>query len=355
MKAGTGFTLFVLLFLFARAGHAQEQGLTWSSLPPLPDSSGFAGMFAGVVGDRLICMGGANFPGAKPWQGGSKRWYDHVYLMEEGRWTRLPDRLPAPGGYGVSVSWQHKIILVGGSNASGHSSKVYAGSWEENKLRFSPYPDLPWPLANMSGALVGNLLIVSGGSTSPTSGPMRKCLALDLEAAQAGWFELDPWPGPERLFPVSASYAGRYYLFSGETTAFNQAGQKQRHILQDAYCLTLVRKAGKWQGSWKKLPDMPKGTAAGPSPAPYMINTGFVFWGGVDRVTALYPDPATHPGISQDLVAFNPESEGWHFIGRKNDVPSRVTLPAVFWKNRWVFLSGEIRPGIRTNSVYSLQ
>lgn len=355
MKTGAGLFLLYLLLLFARSGHAQKPAPVWSPMPALPDSSGFAGMFAGVIQDQVLCMGGANFPGAKPWQGGSKRWYDQVYLLQDEGWTRLPDKLPAPGGYGVSVSWQNKIILVGGSNQSGHSCKVYACIRAGNKLRFEPYPDLPWPLANMSGALVGHLLIVSGGSSSPTSAPLKKCLALDLEDVKSGWFELEPWPGAERLFPVSASYEGKYYLFSGETTVLNQAGQKQRQILQDAYCLSLARPAGKWQGSWKKLPDMPKGVAAGPSPAPFLKDTGFVFWGGVDRLTALFGDPATHPGISHDLISFDLESETWHFMGRKEQIASRVTLPVVFWKDKWVFISGEIRPGIRTNSVYSLK
>ncbi|MFN6050335.1 MAG: galactose oxidase, partial [Planctomycetia bacterium] len=50
----------------------QQQG--WEKLPPLPDEAGFASMFAGVAGEKLVAAGGANFPDKKPWEGGTKVW-----------------------------------------------------------------------------------------------------------------------------------------------------------------------------------------------------------------------------------------------------------------------------------------
>jgi hypothetical protein len=34
----------------------------WATLPKIPDSTGFAGSFAGVANDVLIVAGGSNFP-----------------------------------------------------------------------------------------------------------------------------------------------------------------------------------------------------------------------------------------------------------------------------------------------------
>ena len=63
----------------------------WERLPSLPDREGFAGLFAGVSGGALLVAGGANFPDAKPWEGGKKVWYDTVFV----RSGRSPGGSPA--------------------------------------------------------------------------------------------------------------------------------------------------------------------------------------------------------------------------------------------------------------------
>ena len=77
--------------------HGQSQ---WATLPPIPDEEGFAGLFAGVSDNMLICAGGANFPHKKPWEGGIKQWYDHIYILDEpgGKWRRSDTRLPVAQG-----------------------------------------------------------------------------------------------------------------------------------------------------------------------------------------------------------------------------------------------------------------
>ena len=75
--------LIILFVLFISPvilfGQIQDQ-LKWEELPPLPDKEGFAGMFAGVSNDALLCIGGANFPDKMPWEGGVKKWYDRCLL-----------------------------------------------------------------------------------------------------------------------------------------------------------------------------------------------------------------------------------------------------------------------------------
>ena len=71
-------------------GWAKTAG--WEKLPPLPDREGFAGSFAGVSGDALLVAGGANFPGAKPWEGGAKAWTCSLTL---GQGTTPKPRAPS--------------------------------------------------------------------------------------------------------------------------------------------------------------------------------------------------------------------------------------------------------------------
>jgi N-acetylneuraminic acid mutarotase len=81
----------------------------------------------------------------------------------------------------------------------------------------------------------------------------------------------------------------------------------------------------------------------------------FFFWGGVDALSRLHEDPATFPGIPDDILLYDPVKDMWSFLKRETDFPARVTLPVVFWKDQWIFISGEVRPGVRTNMITALK
>ncbi|GAB3915731.1 hypothetical protein GCM10028804_00750 [Larkinella terrae] len=333
-----------------------QSAVEWSELPELPGGKGWAGMYAGVSHDALICLGGANFPEKYPWEGGKKKWYDDIYVLVEGKnWLKTDEKLPIPAGYGATVSYQNTVILIGGSNENGHLNRVIGFEWDGKKLFQSSFPDLPIPLANMAGTLVGDVIVIAGGISTPTETPLKKCYALDLKNRSQGWAEIDPWPGPERQLPVCTVYQGQFYLFGGETVGVNSKGVNFRSILLDSYRLRLTRNAGKWTGFWEKLAPMPRGMSAGGTILPVLKNDRFLFWGGVDGVTAMYKMQATHPGIIQSLLYYFPETDSWEFIGQQTKIPARVTLPTVFWNNHWVYVSGEIKPGIRTPSVVSVK
>ena len=100
-------SLCAVLGLLAIVGHAlAAEALQWSTLPALPDKHGFAAPFAGVSGDALIVAGGANFPDGYPWDGGKKVFHDRIFVLSapDGSWQVSETRLPAPVGYGVSVT-----------------------------------------------------------------------------------------------------------------------------------------------------------------------------------------------------------------------------------------------------------
>ena len=98
-----------------------EPSMDWRQLPPIPDSIGVAGPFAGVSGDALIVAGGANFPDKMPWDGGKKIWHDTAFVLDKtnGAW-RGEFKLPKPLGYGVSVSHKRGLVFIGGSDARDH-------------------------------------------------------------------------------------------------------------------------------------------------------------------------------------------------------------------------------------------
>ncbi len=332
---------------------SQERERSDYDLPPLPSAQGKAGMFAGVSQGKLICMGGANFPEGYPWEGGTKKWYDDIYVYdrEKDYWQHMREDMPCAAGYGVSATYKEKIWIVGGSNEEGHLSAIRSAEYDNGNIKWKKYPDLPHALANMSGALVGSLLIVVGGMETPVSSTLHACYGMDLDAPDQGWSVLPSWPGPERILPVCGTYNGKLYMFSGEHTIENSLGMKQRNILKDAYSFQPRKDGNLWTGDWIKLGDIPRGMSAGASPAPLIHGERFRLWGGVDRVTALHTDPVTHPGIPATVLWYYPETDSWQYDIQQSSEKGRVTLPTVLYQGRHYYISGEIRPGVRTNMI----
>lgn len=320
------------------------------SLPPLPDVLGRAGMFAGVAGEHLVVAGGANFLAEMPWEGGKKKWHDDIFVLQNGsdHWEKSTLKLPAGLGYGVSGSYQGRVFLVGGSTASAHHDQVTILQWENNTLTLAEGPKLPSTLANMAGTTVGSLLLIVGGMVTPDGRPQAICYGLDMDDLETGWFELPNWDGEARIFPVTGSYGGNFYLFSGETNWKTEKGVSRRYILQDAHRFTPEKKQGKWSGHWRKLGDIPRGMSAGANPAPLLGGDRFFFSGGVDRVTALHTDAKSHPGIDGTIIWYDPENDLWSRGADEKINPARVTLPSVEWNGNVYYISGEIKPGVRT-------
>jgi len=342
-------------FLF---GQIQNQ-LKWEELPAIPDKEGYAGMFAGVSNGALIALGGANFPDKMPWEGGIKKWYNNIYILEKNgeAWKLADAKLPQPMAYGVSVTYEDRIILVGGSDAKQHYADVHTVRYEKGKIQLDTLVSLPFPLANMTGTLVGNVLYIAGGNTTPEGPPQHCFLALDLTVKPSNrhWQVLDAWPGPPRIQAVSASLQGHFFLFSGVDMTQKADSTSERLILKDAYRFVPTYKGGQFAGGqWKKLSDMPRGVAAGPSPAPTTGSDHILFPGGLDGTTAKHNDPATFPGFVTDLQAYHIESNSWLDFGDLPKGDTRVTAPVVNWDGQWVVLNGEKGPGKRSPQVFSL-
>ncbi len=330
--------VLVLAGLLAASLHAEE----CPALPPLPDKEGFAGAFAGVSGGALLVAGGANFPNKKPWEGGEKIWYDTVFVLEkpEGTWT-VAGKLPRALGYGVCVTYGEQVICVGGSDAKRHFADAFQLEWRGGKLRTTQIPPLPKALANMSGALVGDTLYISGGIESPGSiAASRSTFRMDLKASELRWDAIEPCPGPARMLAVAAGYDGAFWIAGGAELVVGSDGKVERKYLKDAYRYT----PGK---GWKRIADLPAAVVAAPSPAPADAS-GFFILGGDDG-SQVGTAPERHRGFSEQILRYDPKTDRWMKHGTLS--APRVTVPCVRWRGRWVIPSGEIRPGVRSPDV----
>jgi transporter, SSS family len=205
----------------------RTDAIVWNDALRLPISDdstahrGLAGVFAGHSGGKLIVAGGANFPGAMPWEGGRKQWYGDIYVYDDvDGWQVFADALPCPVAYGVSVSLPQGVLCIGGCDAQRCMDQVYLLSIENGTPRIAEWPSLPAPLANATGCLIGGKVYIAGGNESmmPAKASMR-FYALDASNPAAGWRELPVWPGPARGYAVSAGQSDGmdncFYLFSG--------------------------------------------------------------------------------------------------------------------------------------------
>lgn len=338
--------------------------LTWGQLPAIPDAHGFAGSFAGTSHGALIVAGGANFPdGGAPWTGSKKAWTDQIFVLEHptGTW-KMAGKLPQPMGYGVSVSYGDKLICIGGSNAGGHLSTVYAISYQHGKINIENLPALPQPLANSCGALMGNTVYLAGGLLTPDAKTTANIFwSFDLSAPQtAKWQQLPTWPGAPRMLSAAATYHNTFYLFSG-TDLEDKNGSAHRKYLTDAYCYS----AGK---GWKKLADLPAATVAAPALVPSLHTNKLYIFGGDDGKLA---DNAAdlkeqHPGFSDHILVYDIVKNIWEDnlrikTDKKPDAATNsngstwapVTTTSVMWHGMLVFPGGEVRPAVRTPRVLS--
>ncbi len=316
-------------------------------LPSIPDKFGFAGAFAGVHAGQLLAAGGANFPdGVMPWNGGTKVWHDGVFALDpavRGSAWRSAGRLPAPNGYGVSLTVQQGVLLIGGGNATRHFSDVRLMTYADGKLAFRDLPALPTPLAQLAGAVVGGHAHVVGGIETPnaTSASARH-FRLRLDAMTQGWEEMPPLPEAGRILATAAGIGDAFYVVGGCSLAPDSTGKPARMYLRDAW-----RFSG---GVWTQLPDMPRASAAAASPAPVAGRSVYVV-SGDDGSQVGISSPANHRGFTSEILRYDADENTWHRAGELA-VPAPVTLPTAPWKGGSVFVSGEVRPGVRTPQVF---
>ena len=339
---------------------AMSQGKTvsfeWSLLNKIPDSIGFAGSFVGVANDVLIVAGGSNFPdGGAPWLGSKKVWHNKIFILKSpsSNWEEA-GLLPHSLGYGTSVSTSKGLVIIGGSNETGHSADVILLKYKKDKIQIETLPSLPFPLANSCGALVGQTIYVAGGILSSASKETEKVfLSLDLSKLQKGWTNLSTWSGESRMLAVAASSKKNFYLFSG-----TKLEKGHRHYLKDAYSYN--DKTG-----WKKLKDLPSAVVAAPSPA-YTFNDGIFLFGGDDGRLADSNLKELHPGFSSKILCYKEVDDEWTVAGEiltdkhvdsvkkpNESIWAPVTTTLALWHNRIILAGGEVRPATRTPNVLS--
>lgn len=391
------------LTLAAMASLADAKTIAWDRLTDLPDREGFAGVFAGVAKDAekdfLVVAGGANFPNGRPWEeekNPTKIYYRGVLTLELGRddarWERKPGVWPTPVAYGMSVTLPERgtCLFLGGKNvdAERDQERALASAWEvgleKGTLVRREIPPLPVPLVEgVAGAVDGKVIVAAGAtnnSDEAASGfvTSRRVFLLDTELPEAEWaWEELPWLGDEvrgRVYAVGGVRGEKFYVFGGRDFAnenpeasAERVTQVNLDLLADCYVLDLETR------EWKGLADMPHGMSAAPSAAVPAGNSHFLMLGGVSAAfwrkqfedrPELGGAGYEHPGFDPTVWAYDTITDTWAKAGRmpteiKEDHASNaaastwvpVTTPVVFWNDKFIVPTGEIKPGVRSPQV----
>ena len=311
-------------------------------LPPcngMDSNVGLAGVYSGFIGDKLVVLGGANFPVGYPWTGGKKTWWPTLYSYDTTKqeWKVFDGFLDKPLGYGVSIQLSNGLLCIGGCDANQCYSDVFLiqNNGESFSMEKDMYPSLPVPLANASGILLDNKIYIIGGQESMQSEKSTKhFFVLDLNDKNKGWDKLPEWPGASRGYSICVAQGGKIFMFSGRSY-----GPDEETIMHmDGHSFDPVSNV--WNRLSGEFPVM-AGTAMA------YEEDKILFMGGVEEILPTTPE---HPGFSNKVRIYDIKSEKLDRL-TTSPYPIPVTSKIVTDGDEFYISSGEVKPGIRTPHI----
>ena len=373
---------------------SEKKSIAWTEYPPLLPANGatiqhgLASPFAGISNNAVIVAGGSNFPDRPLAEGGAKCFRADIFVLIEK--NGIPEwlsgfRLEKPVAGGASVSLDAGLLCIGGSGYDGIYDDVVLLTWNKKsrEVEIQHYPSLPFPMTNMGAALVENVVYVAGGLTG--DGASNKFLQLDLSKQKNlgfGWEILPDLPGEGRQLPVMVAQdtpdGPSIFLFSGLA-------------IPDKPAFPVIHTNGlrydlKNQ-TWQILPDIRTesdgkmhllyagcGVKSGKNEIICMGGANYdILFDALKRENEAQTakqsgdqdafqeylewkqfyltQPVEWYGLNTDIVTYNTSTGSWKIIGNLA-FPAFVCAAIVEWKNGWLLINGEIKPGIRTPKVY---
>ena len=359
--------------------------VTYQPLPPLSvaGNQGVSAPYAGIIDGKIVVAGGCNFPDTPAAEGGTKKFYTDIYLLDGDNWQKVGD-LPCAAAYGVSISVPDGLLCIGGTDGSNSLADVWLVSLEDGKALVKQLTPLPVALDNMAGAYGGGNVYVAGGQSNGQPSMAAFCLPYP---GNGTWQELPQIPGAARIQPAAvvqtASTGACFYLMGGYQPATTT---------EKGFAHTDGVFYNPQTGLWKNTsPIVPFGQG---DPMTLVGAQGIasgcahiVFFGGVDRqvftdainrpleISQLEAETTTpQPRLSElreqmslymqhsaEWYKFNDELIIYHTITdtwvRESRSPllARAGAAVVPYDGSWVVINGESKPGIRASEVTAVK
>lgn len=361
--------LLTLLLSGCMGERSDKLQLDWKVAAVLPGDGqeahiGLAGPITGLLEDKLLVAGGANFPEGKPWEGGQKVYQKKAYLYAIGAdgVLKLEQELPFTDSlaYSANVSVGKDLYSVGGERNGQATSDVFRYNFVDGALQRERMSPLPVPLTNAAAALVDQCIFVVGGENSEAVSD--KVYRWDLGAPEAGWAEFVKLGYPVSHAAVAPDGSGNIII----------AGGRMRNLNNKSTIYANVKRLNTKNKSLEELSVLPYPLAAGTA---VCYNNTLILVGGDDGSTfhqveekiaaiQLSKDMAqkaklteeknrilsSHPGFAKTVWAMDLSAKSWYKLDDiKGESP--VTTTAIL-KDKFIIIpSGEIRAGVRTDQI----
>jgi len=373
--------IYILLMLNNMPAVAQSKkviSIEWKTiaeLPPFRDQSksiGVAGPVVGIINNKLIVAGGANFPDKMPWQGGKKIYYNNISIFNKEKeqvfQEKIQNSLTSNIAYAANCITPLGVVYAGGENELGFSDKVYLLQWDEasNNLRQTKLPDLPVETTNGSLVCIDNTIYFLGGETLTNT--TNQFYSLNLIKINQGWMTLPVLPKPLSNMVVVAQYLNgqkQIYLMGGRAKQKNGISD----FSSDVYSFDIHLKI------WDKKKSLPYPLSAGTGA---IFSEKYILLFGGDQGERFNKVEQTisninlekeqfkkenlisiknkllesHPGFSNEILLYNTQKNIWLSNGF---IPfnTSVTTNLVQWGDEIIIPSGEIKAGVRTPRIIS--
>lgn len=387
--------LFLLSFILSTTAFPNndkfKNTFIWEEIASIPPSSGadiqlgLASPFAGLSNGAVIVAGGCNFPDKAVYEGGIKKYYSDVFVLDrnEQEWIKA-GTFPYPIAYGASVTTKDGVVCIGGNNLSQCYNKVHLLVWNKGnqQIDIKNWPDLPFRMTNMAAALVDQTIYVAGGKADDALA--NKFISLDLTKKgtdEFRWVEHEDFPGPARIQPVgvgqNAAEEAHFYLFSG--SSYPEDDEKPS-VTTDG--LEYNPKTN----TWAKISEIrPKngdsfslhGADGIPIGTHHMLFVGGVnrkkFYDAwilerqfanavnlgdslqIEQVGQKKHEYFLHPPewyqFNREVLVYHTITNTWTIVD-KYPYPGPAGAPMVKAGNSWYVVNGEIKPGVRSPRVY---
>ena len=369
------YLLLAIGVCFCYASIAQQkyqQPILWREAGVLPRSDnkqpniGLSGIITGIIGNQLLIGGGNNFPAGLPWEGGTKKYYNDVFVYAIKNDSLIHTgsfKLPSSVAYAAAAQLPDKIMCAGGENETGAITNVYCIQKNKaaNGFDVITWPSLPEALTNAVAVATNSALYVFGGANS--KGVADKVWVLYFNKLKEGWKHVSTMPQPTS-FAAASILNGQVYIMGGRCKGADGISK----IYNQVFAWDIEN------NTWYEKAVLPETVSA--ATAVTSSDSSILFIGGdksvvfsevellAAKITATSDTTIkkeltaiknnlqkTHPGFSKDVLKYNRISNTWWSYAQLS-FTAPVTTNAFINTNKIYLPAGEIKPGIRSSKIW---
>ena len=348
-------SLLLLLVITTMGAFAQNDNkfnqVNFTALSQLEVSvgQGVSAPFSGVVGDKIVVIGGCNFPDVPAAEGGSKQYYGNIYTYDGNTWQLNTLSVDAIA-YGVSVQVPEGVVCIGGMRQDGATTEVYLVSTENGELQKQDLPSLPEAKSEAAGGYDGTYIYVAGGET-------QSAFRLKYPGGDV-WETIASIPGRVRKQAAgivqSAALNKQFYLFGGfaPATSSDTAYVHSDGLYYDA-------KNSEWKKTSPVIIDGKECAIVGASAVVSGI-AHIAILGGVNK--DVFTRALNHPEegylthepewyqFNQEVLLYHTLTDSW-VTESQSEKLARAGAAIVPFNNKWYIIGGETKPGVRSAEV----